>query len=128
MARMNKGNLTGNKPIHEKKPFKCHCGRRFPREDHLTSHEQTHSKARLFKCDDCGKGFKYAKSLKQHKADERCIECEACGNYYSKIRLARHLCLAFELPLHLSQQEEPLHNHATALMEGQCRGEIGPLG
>ena len=48
--------------------YECdQCGGRFRRKSHLEDHVRTHSGEKLFKCNDCGKGFATSRTLRSHQ-------------------------------------------------------------
>ncbi|XP_045592799.2 uncharacterized protein [Procambarus clarkii] len=67
-----KDSLVSHLKIHaQKRPFICHCGRRFLRKCQLKEHENKHSKIAKYSCDTCKHSFKFKVSLRNHSCKHK---------------------------------------------------------
>ncbi|XP_055542373.1 oocyte zinc finger protein XlCOF6-like [Wyeomyia smithii] len=65
---------TSDRTLHENqihlgiRPFQCHfCSAAFIRDRERRLHERTHTKAKLYTCEDCGEGYDKFAEFKQHR-------------------------------------------------------------
>ena len=96
----------GNKPklmrhVHSHtgyKPFPCSypgCDKGFVTKEQLKNHETTHTKARKYQCDQCGKAFAVKSALTTHIAavheDKKAYKCDVCGKAFAdSSNLSKH--------------------------------------
>lgn len=96
----------GNKPklmrhVHSHtgfKPFPCpfpDCDKSFVTKEQLKNHETTHTKARKYKCDQCGKAFAVKSALTTHimavHEEKKTHRCEICGKAFAdSSNLSKH--------------------------------------
>ncbi len=82
----------------ENRSFECSICHRKLLPRYANDHMKTHDLARTFECNECGKLFKRAKTLKRHqsihetKAERRTsFKCDVCSNEYARMDgLLRH--------------------------------------
>ncbi|XP_050718438.1 zinc finger protein 699-like [Eriocheir sinensis] len=55
----------------QKRPFVCHCGKRFVRKSQLKEHQDKHSTIPKYSCSVCKHSFKFRVSLKNHSCKKK---------------------------------------------------------
>lgn len=80
------------------KPFPCPypgCDKGFVTKEQLKNHETTHTKARKYKCDQCGKAFAVKSALTTHitavHKEKKTHKCDTCGKAFAdSSNLSKH--------------------------------------
>uniref|UniRef100_A0A3P9ICD9 Zgc:66448 n=1 Tax=Oryzias latipes TaxID=8090 RepID=A0A3P9ICD9_ORYLA len=82
-------------------PFRCACGKAFPKEFHLRSHQRLTKKSDKFQCSECQKTFSSHVALLNHQKwhakntsspSGGQLQCEDCGKVFTMLSFLHQVC------------------------------------